>query len=139
METKRWVVLVFMVVALLYLVATGWQSVPYMSVSQLVATPERWQERLVRVRGELVAQNLSHREDSRSGLIVMVLRDGGAELVAHYRGELPTKIELGDQLVAEGRLAADGVLRAERILVECPSRYIPDLEEDEKGGEESGT
>jgi len=139
MDTKRRVVLVLMLVALLYLVATGGRTTPYMSVEQLVDDPVRWEGRLVRVRGELVAGSLSLLEGDKTPLTRMILREGGTELITYYQGLPPEQVQPGGQLVAEGRLDEKGAFRAERILVECPSRYTPHVEEEEgEGGEELG-
>ncbi|HHV55738.1 MAG TPA: cytochrome c maturation protein CcmE [Firmicutes bacterium] len=146
MEGKRWAVLLVILFALFYLVVTGWRTAPfyYLTVGELLAEAPRWQEREVRVRGELepgsVMQWPSPPPLPAGGAPVvtgMVLREGEARLVLRYAGELPSRVRPGRPLVADGRLGKDGVFYAHRLLVQCPSRYDPERHEPgtEPGGE----
>jgi cytochrome c-type biogenesis protein CcmE len=42
---------------------------------------------------------------------------------AHYRGLVPDTFKTGGEVVATGKLAANGILEAETIMAKCPSKY----------------
>ena len=50
-----------------------------------------------------------------------------------YRGPLPANLEPGKEILLDGRLEADGVFRAERLLTQCPSRYRKRISEPARG------
>jgi cytochrome c-type biogenesis protein CcmE len=46
-----------------------------------------------------------------------------AVVKAHYRGLVPDTFKTGGEVVATGKLSADGTLEAETVMAKCPSKY----------------
>jgi cytochrome c-type biogenesis protein CcmE len=46
-----------------------------------------------------------------------------AVMKAHYRGVVPDTFKPGGEVVATGKLGANGLLQAETIMAKCPSKY----------------
>jgi cytochrome c-type biogenesis protein CcmE len=46
-----------------------------------------------------------------------------ATVKAHYHGIVPDTFKTGGEVVATGKLAADGVLQTEQVMAKCPSKY----------------
>jgi cytochrome c-type biogenesis protein CcmE len=57
--------------------------------------------------------------------VAFVLTDGAHDLKVDYQGLLPDLFREGQGVVAEGVLAAPGVMRAETILAKHDERYVP--------------
>lgn len=51
--------------------------------------------------------------------------DGAAALTIEFVGELPALFREGQGIVAQGRLGADGVFRAEEVLAKHDENYMP--------------
>ena len=54
-----------------------------------------------------------------------VVTDGQTELKVHYVGLLPDLFREGQGVVADGKLGADGVFAANRILAKHDENYMP--------------
>ena len=97
--------------------ASGGSSEYYLTVSELRAHATSSD---VRVAG--VVQNDVQR--SQGGLRVQFTeKDGTASVPVEYSGTLPDIFQPGITVVAEGKLAADGVFHARAVLAKCPSRF----------------
>lgn len=56
--------------------------------------------------------------------------DGTNAVPVAYTGEVPDTLKESTDVVAEGAIAADGILRATRVLAKCSSRFVPKVERD---------
>jgi cytochrome c-type biogenesis protein CcmE len=76
----------------------------------------------LRVGGLVKANSLVESPDER---VAFVVTDGANDLKVAYRGLLPDLFREGQGVVAEGVLAAPGLLRAQTILAKHDERYMP--------------
>ncbi len=121
-RTKRWVVAITMVVV--GIAALGFWAISspdavayYKTPSELGDVPATDR---VRVGGRLVDGSLD-----RSGSIVRFsITDGKRDVLVRYDGEVPDTLKDGTDVIAEGRVSADG-LEADRVLAKCSSKYVP--------------
>lgn len=77
--------------------------------------------RLIRLGG-LVEAGSARRED---GAFVFVVTDGAARARVRFAGDPPDLFRENQGVVAEGRLRADGVFVAERVLAKHDETYMP--------------
>ena len=112
--------------AVVYLVMMGLQgtTVYFLTVSELQAKGPAGQNQLFRVSGNLVPGSLVH---DNGGLGVhFLIADAGASsqsLPVVYRGgQVPDIIGDNIEIVAEGKLDAQGTFAATNVLAKCPSR-----------------
>ncbi|MCC7165886.1 MAG: cytochrome c maturation protein CcmE [Anaerolineae bacterium] len=75
----------------------------------------------VRVTGQLEANSVS--KDVKANKIAFVLTDGVNRLPVSYRGVVPDTFDRAVEIVAEGKLNADGSFTATNVLAKCPSKY----------------
>ena len=97
--------------------ATGGTSEYYLTVSELRSHTQSGD---VRVAG--VVQNDVVRSDGGMH-VTFTEKDSTAAVLVDYTGPLPDIFQPGITVVAEGKLAADGVFHARNILAKCPSRF----------------
>ena len=118
---RRLVWTIFGVVAIIGFVAFGAGAfksnlTPYVTFQQARATTDS-----VQVAGKLVPG--SDRFDDGSSMLLFTLQDDkGDTLPVSYSGLKPGNFHEATQVVAIGRVE-DNVLRAEKLLVKCPSKY----------------
>ena len=106
------------------LVLNAFQSnlVFFFSPSQVVAN-EAPRERSFRIGG-LVEQG-SLRRDTQSLTVRFVVTDLAQKIPVTYTGLLPDLFKEGKGVVAQGKLGADGVFRAEQVLAKHDENYMP--------------
>ena len=78
-------------------------------------------DRLIRLGG-LVETGSSRREN---GAFVFVVTDASARAEVRFAGDPPDLFRENQGVVAEGRLRADGVFLAERVLAKHDETYMP--------------
>lgn len=114
-------VVIFGVIAYLIffgLTQTSQWSVP---VSELLARGDSAVGQGARVSGQLEANSVQ--KDVKANKIAFVLTDGTNRLPVIYSGVVPDTFERAVEVVAEGKLNADGSFTASNILARCPSKY----------------
>ncbi len=133
-------VIAFAAVAVLALVAYRQNQELYFGVAELAASPAELrstypavallagevpdgQSRRLRVRGRLLEAHL--RESAQGPLWELVLAEDRHRLAVLYRGPTPDALATAEQVTAAGWLAADGMLVADQLTVQCPSKYEP--------------
>lgn len=105
-----------------YLGASGsWQY--YLLVDECAAEPSRWNARRLRVNGRVTAGSLNISADRRGASFLLA----GIEhsLPVTYQGVLPDNLTDGREVVVEGTLERDGVLRGTALITRCASKYAP--------------
>ncbi len=113
---------VLAVAAALVLNAFRANLVFFFSPSQ-IAAGEAPQDRAFRVGGMVEAGSLKRQTD---GLTVQfVVTDTAKRVPVVYTGILPDLFREGKGVVAEGRLGADGVFRADQVLAKHDENYMP--------------
>jgi cytochrome c-type biogenesis protein CcmE len=94
----------------------------FFSPSQ-IAAGEAPKDRAFRVGGMVESGSLRREAD---GLTVQfVVTDTAQSVPVVYTGILPDLFREGKGVVAEGRLGADGVFRAEQVLAKHDENYMP--------------
>ena len=113
--------------AILFLMYFGFSksSAYYQTVEEVLNNGSDLLDKPLRVSGYLVGdidwdgQNvllkfeLAPRPDDTSGNYLPVI----------YHGIKPNNFEHGNEAIIEGRLDANGVLTADKLMVKCPSKY----------------
>ena len=108
-----------------YLVTMGLQgtTVYFLTVSELQARGPAAQNQLFRVSGNLVPGSLV--KDSGGLGVHFQIADPGATAplpVVYRGGQVPDVIGDNIEIVAEGKLDAQGTFTANNVLAKCPSR-----------------
>ena len=110
--------------AVAYLVTMGLQgtTVYFLTVSELQAKGATAQNQLYRVSGNLVPGTLA-RDSSGLGVQFLIADPSSNPLTVVYRGgQVPDIIGDNIEIVAEGKLDAQGTFTANNVLAKCPSR-----------------
>ena len=110
--------------AVAYLVTMGLQgtTVYFLTVSELQAKGPAAQNQLYRVSGSLVPGTLA-RDNSGLGIHFLIADPTSNPLPVVYRGgQVPDIIGDNIEIVAEGKLDAQGTFTANNVLAKCPSR-----------------
>jgi cytochrome c-type biogenesis protein CcmE len=110
--------------AVAYLVTMGLQgtTVYFLTVSELQAKGSAAQNQLYRVSGNLVPGSLI-KDNSGLGIHFQIADAESKPLPVVYRGgQVPDIIGDNIEIVAEGKLDAQGTFTANNVLAKCPSR-----------------
>jgi cytochrome c-type biogenesis protein CcmE len=120
--------------AVAYLVVMGVQgaTVYFLTVSELQAKGPAAQNQLYRVSGNLVPGTLA-RDTNGLGVHFVIADPTSNPLPVVYRGgQVPDIIGDNIEIVAEGKLDAQGTFTANNVLAKCPSKLenAPPVERD---------
>src|SRR5438270_6186047 len=97
-------------------------TVYFLTVSELQARGPAAQNQVFRVSGNLVPGTLT-RETSGLGIQFLIADPNSQPLPVVYRGgQVPDIIGDNIEIVAEGKLDAQGTFTANNVLAKCPSR-----------------
>jgi cytochrome c-type biogenesis protein CcmE len=110
--------------AVAYLVVMGVQgaTVYFLTVSELQAKGPAAQNQLYRVSGNLVPGTLA-KDASGLGIQFLIADPTSNPLpVVYHGGQVPDIIGDNIEIVAEGKLDAQGTFTANNVLAKCPSR-----------------
>jgi cytochrome c-type biogenesis protein CcmE len=110
--------------AVAYLVTMGLQgtTVYFLTVSELQAKGSAAQNQVFRVSGNLVPGTLA-RDSSGLGIQFLIADPSSKPLpVVYHGGQVPDIIGDNIEIVAEGKLDAQGTFTANNVLAKCPSR-----------------
>ncbi len=92
-------------------------TTPYTPVGQIIANgPSNALVRAVGNASDIVW-------DTQTTSLRFVISDEGGSLPVVYRGVRPDLLVDGVRTVVEGRYLAGGTLTANKLLLECPSKY----------------
>jgi cytochrome c-type biogenesis protein CcmE len=106
------------------LVLNAFQSnlVFFFSPSQIAAN-EAPRDRNFRIGG--VVEEGSLKRDGQTLTVNFVVTDMAQRVPVSYTGMLPDLFQEGKGVVAQGKLGADGVFRAEQVLAKHDENYMP--------------
>ena len=79
----------------------------------------------VRVNGVVAPDSVVSETQGTVLKFDIVDAEAGKSLPVIFRGVAPDTFKAGADVVAEGRLTAEGVFQADSIMAKCPSRYEP--------------
>jgi cytochrome c-type biogenesis protein CcmE len=93
----------------------------YKTISELNQMPAGGKEKKCRVAGDVEKDSIMRKAD----LVEFTLVQDKLRLRVAYEGRdpLPDTFKDGAQALADGRLGADGVFRANKIQAKCSSKY----------------
>jgi len=123
-SVKLWVAGSAIMLAVVYLVVMGLQNsaVYFLTVSELQAKGAGAHNQLFRVAGNLVPGSAAP-DASGVGMHFQIADPTSAPLPVVYRGgQVPDIMGDNVEIVAEGKLNADGTFVANTVLAKCPSR-----------------
>jgi len=99
--------------------SSSWQY--YVTVDECNEDIARLTGRKVRVSGRVAPGSLRVERDRSTA--TFVLSGGSSELKTLCRGPLPDNLAEDMNVVAEGTVDEGGLLRAEKVLTRCASKY----------------
>ena len=119
--TRVVVAAVIVVIAMGYLIYTGFQStsVYYLTISELKARGPAIGA--VRVAGIVQANTIQR--SSNDATVHFTIADQGGSLPVVYTGMVPDIFGPGIQVVVEGHYTTAGVFQATTLLAKCPSKF----------------
>ncbi len=97
-------------------------AVRFYTVDQYLARQDEIGQRFVQLQGAVVPGTI--RYDAVALDLRFDIEKNGQRVSVHNHGIKPDVLNDGLEVVADGRMGADGVFEAERLTVKCPSRYI---------------
>ena len=134
--------------AMVYLVATAMSqgSQYFLTVGELLAQPEKYKDRPVRISGAVLGPSIVYnpetlelrftivdipgdmKEIEAQGGLAAVLKKAVNDpnrprLQVVYYGPKPDLLRHEAQAIVTGRLDENGVFQAEELLLKCPTRY----------------
>jgi len=96
----------------------------YLTVSEIKQQGDSICDQNVRVAGKVSPGSVDW---ELKGLVLgFTITDGPQSLLVVYKGVVPDAFSAGGDVVVEGKLRADGIFQARKLLVRCPSKYIPE-------------
>ena len=112
--------------AIVYLGYTGFMGAAtyYYTVSEVVGLGSSIYGENVQVNGEVAPGSLQQGTDSRT--LKFHISEGERTLPVVYQGVVPDTFKVGNEVVIEGHINADGVFQANTIMAKCPSKYVPE-------------
>lgn len=120
---RRWQILVIAVVLVVggFLVYESLAAAvdPYITVSEVMDSPQSYQGKRVQVFGNIVKGTL----DIQGLNVTFALTDNVTSLNVVFDGIPPSGIQDGGQVVVVGEFDGNNRIEASEILVKCPSKY----------------
>ncbi len=101
--------------------AGSWQY--YLTADECLARGPSLAGTRVRVSGKVASESLRVAPDRREAAFALQGSEG--RLAITCLGPLPDNLAENIEVVVEGRLDAAGLLRAEKVLTRCASKYDP--------------
>ena len=117
-------IIVFMAIGYLGLIGFQSSATYYYTVSELVKQGSSTYGQNVRVNGWVSPGSVEQEPDNL--ILRFTMAEGEESLPVVYHGVVPDAFKVGSEVVVEGYLDSDGVLRSETIMTKCPSRYVPE-------------
>ena len=109
--------------AIAYVTLTSFQSnaIYYLNLKELNAQRGSLIGKPVRINAPLDKSSIQF--DDKTLILKFNLVEDNLVLPVVYQGVVPDTMDKGESVVAEGKLGADGIFKADTILVKCPSKY----------------
>lgn len=102
---------------------TGEGVLEYMYVDKLLATPDKYQGRAIKVHGTVVEGSISKKKGT-TGDYHFVIEHEGERLAVHYTNIPPDTFQEGGEVILTGRLNGAGDLfETDEMSAKCPSKY----------------
>lgn len=118
--------IVFLALGFLSFMAFRGTATYYYTVSEILARGNSVYGENVRVNGQVAPGSV---QQETKGLVLrftIIDGEGGKSLPVVYQGAVPDSFKVGNEIVVEGHLNADGTFQANTLLPKCPSKYVPE-------------
>ena len=125
---KKYVIVAVFLVASAFLAYNGLNTYvnPYISVTQILAKPDRYVGRAIQVIGVADFDSVVPEE---GGIINFDITNEGNRLSIIFQGSLPQNFDQSTQVVVIGSVTNDGYIESNQLLVKCPTKYESTEEE----------
>lgn len=122
-RTKMYVALGAIVAALAVLLVSGFQSgaTYYLEISEAKAKAASLEGQRVRIAGNVAPGTIAWTPQNFS--LEFALSNGTDTVPVKYKGVRPDNFADDAPVIAEGKVQADGVFIADKLLMQCPSKY----------------
>ncbi len=119
-------VIVFLAIG--YLGYTGFMGAAtyYYEVGDLLEQSSSIYGENVRVNGQVAPGSVEQEAQGTILRFTIIDIEGEESLPVVYQGVVPDTFKVGNEVVAEGHLNADGIFQATTLMPRCPSRYEPE-------------
>lgn len=118
-----WLLVLFLALGgIVYMLFDGAESETYfLEVDQAVSRQDELTGKIVRVKGEVESGSIV----AQKGQLETTFRvaSKGKTMTVHYDKAMPDTFEAGQEVVVQGRLEAGMTMKADEVIVKCPSRY----------------
>ena len=123
MKPKIVIGVLVIVAALVYLVVGGFKdtAVYYRTVKELYAEQSMPVGEGVRISGYVVPETINW--DAENIKLSFSMAEEKDTLHVEYNGIMPDQLAEAQQIVVEGKLESGQLLKANNILLKCPSKY----------------
>ena len=98
----------------------------YKMVEELMAEPERWEGKIMRVHGFVEAGSIAESINGQTTERVFFMENKGARIEVTHTGPVPDTFRDRSEVVAKGTVTKDGTeyrLVATELSAKCPSKY----------------
>ena len=96
----------------------------YMTVTELKEKGESAYGETVNINGSVILESINWEPENQ--ILEFTLIDSGDTLDVVYEGSLPNNFREATSVVVSGQYSEDGIFRANKMLVKCPSKYEAD-------------
>ena len=115
-------ILVLAVGYLLYL-SLGSSVSYYVTVSEFMGRDSELRNTNIRIAGKIVE---SIHWDTQNLELKFTISEGGNTLPVVYQGAKPSGFKAGSNVLVEGKYQADRIFHATQLIMQCPSKYVPE-------------
>lgn len=118
------------VIAYLFISGFSQESVYYLEVSEVKHNPEKYNEKGMRVTGEVIPGTVT--KDFKKQYLAFTIRDikGADTMKVVYHGIIPDTFKEGIHVIIEGKYNVDRQeFDASTVLTKCPSKYEAKVEQ----------
>ncbi len=115
-------VIIFAAIGFLVFNAMSSAGAYYLTVSELTEQANQHYGKNVRVSGVVVDNSVDY--NSSELILQFDIKDDANQVHIYFHGPRPDNFTRAAEAIVEGKYGEDGVLYANSLLLECPSRYV---------------
>lgn len=120
-KTVATIITVAAVGLLVYSSVTGGRH--SVSPEQVAKNPDAFVGKPIKIEGKVVKESWSVGRNDNFDHRFQIVGEGGKTFSVHFHGAMPDPFAEDRQVIITGKLEKSRVIKANRILVKCPSRY----------------
>jgi cytochrome c-type biogenesis protein CcmE len=94
----------------------------YMYVDKLMAAPQQYEGRTIRVHGIVMKDSIKTKKGT-TGDYRFVIEHAGKRLPVHFTNIPPDTFQEGGEVILTGRLTDSGEFESDEMSAKCPSKY----------------